>query len=64
MTPQRMAAATTHLWALVRTHLRARAYTHENDFAPVEPAAYADACVQLLSVEGAAWRGQIRDLLA
>jgi len=48
----------------MRTHLRARAYTHENDFAPVEPAAYAEACVQLLSAEGAPWRGQVRDLLA
>ncbi|MCG8276158.1 SDR family NAD(P)-dependent oxidoreductase [Stenotrophomonas sp. NLF4-10] len=48
----------------MRTHLRARAYTHENDFAPVEPAAYAEACVQLLSAGGAAWRGQVRDLLA
>ena len=48
----------------MRTHLRARAYTHEHDFAPVEPAAYADACVQLLAAEGAHWRGQIRDLLA
>ena len=48
----------------MRTHLRARAYTHETDFASVEPVAYAGACVELLAAEGVAWRGQVRDLLA
>ena len=48
----------------MRTGLRARAYTHEEDAAPVDPAGYADACVQLLSAAGAAWRGKVMDLTA
>ncbi|MGE8213546.1 MULTISPECIES: SDR family NAD(P)-dependent oxidoreductase [unclassified Stenotrophomonas] len=48
----------------MRTGLRARAYTHEEDAAPVDPAGYADACVQLLSAAGAVWRGKVMDLTA
>ncbi|WP_433851145.1 SDR family NAD(P)-dependent oxidoreductase [Stenotrophomonas nitritireducens] len=46
----------------MRTPLRARAFTHETDFAPVDPAACADACVQLLATEGASWRGKVMEL--
>jgi len=43
----------------MRTGLRAQAYVEENDRVAREPAAYADACVTLLSAAGAAHRGQI-----
>lgn len=46
----------------MRTGLRARAFTHEEDRASTEPAAYADACVQLLSAAGREWRGRVQDL--
>lgn len=45
----------------MRTALRARAYTHEEDLAPVDPAAYAHACVQLLSADGVRWRGTVME---
>lgn len=48
----------------MRTALRARAFTHEEDLAPVDPAAYADACVQLLTADGDGWRGRVMDLSA
>ena len=35
----------------MRTPLRARAFTHETDYVPVDPAACADACVQLLAAD-------------
>lgn len=43
----------------MRTPLRARAYVEETDRAAREPAAYAQACVHLLSAAGAAQRGQV-----
>ncbi|HEY0506054.1 MAG TPA: SDR family NAD(P)-dependent oxidoreductase [Lysobacter sp.] len=43
----------------MRTALRAKAYVEETDRAAVEPAAYAAACVTLLSPAGAAHRGQV-----
>lgn len=43
----------------MRTPLRAKAYVEETDRAAVEPAAYAPACVTLLSTAGAAHRGQV-----
>ncbi|HEX7990438.1 MAG TPA: SDR family NAD(P)-dependent oxidoreductase [Stenotrophomonas sp.] len=46
----------------MRTGLRARAYTHEEDAAPLDPASYAVACVQVLAASGAQWRGQVLDL--
>ena len=45
----------------MRTALRARAFVHGEDTAAVDPAAYAAACVTLLSADGAAWRGQVLD---
>lgn len=48
----------------MRTGLRARAYTHEEDSTPVDPASYADACAQLLAATGASWRGKVMDLTA
>ncbi|MGE8232156.1 MAG: SDR family NAD(P)-dependent oxidoreductase [Stenotrophomonas sp.] len=46
----------------MRTGLRARAFTHEEDAAPVDPANYAAACVQLLAASGTPWRGKVLDL--
>lgn len=46
----------------MRTGLRARAFTHEEDTAPVDPSGYAAACVGLLAADGAAWRGKVLDL--
>ncbi|HEY0335503.1 MAG TPA: SDR family NAD(P)-dependent oxidoreductase [Stenotrophomonas sp.] len=43
----------------MRTALRARAYTHEEDLEAVEPQRYAQACVSLLSAQGIAHRGTI-----
>jgi NAD(P)-dependent dehydrogenase (short-subunit alcohol dehydrogenase family) len=43
----------------MRTPLRAKAYVEEGDQAAVDPAAYAGACVTLLSPAGAAHRGRI-----
>jgi NAD(P)-dependent dehydrogenase (short-subunit alcohol dehydrogenase family) len=43
----------------MRTALRARAYVDENDRAARDPAAYGQACVTLLSADGAAHRGQV-----
>lgn len=48
----------------MRTALRARAYTHQEDFEAVDPADYAAACVTLLSPAGAAHRGRIWNPLA
>jgi NAD(P)-dependent dehydrogenase (short-subunit alcohol dehydrogenase family) len=43
----------------MRTSLRAKAYVEEGDRLARDPAAYAEACVTLLSPAGAAHRGQI-----
>ncbi|MGH8081759.1 MAG: SDR family NAD(P)-dependent oxidoreductase [Lysobacter sp.] len=43
----------------MRTPLRARAYVEENDRSAREPGAYAQACVSLLSTDGAVHRGQV-----
>ena len=43
----------------MRTDLRGRAYVAEDDRDARDPAAYADACVQLLSSAGAEHRGRI-----
>lgn len=43
----------------MRTPLRARAYVEAEDGRAVEPAAYADACVALLSERGRAHRGTV-----
>ena len=43
----------------MRTGLRAAAFVEEDDLIAREPAAYADACVTLLSSAGAAHRGQV-----
>jgi len=43
----------------MRTGLRARAFTHEEDAVAVDPSAYAAACVTLLSAGGAGWRGKV-----
>jgi len=43
----------------MRTALRARAYTHEEDRDAVEAQRYAGACVSLLGAEGAPRRGTI-----
>lgn len=48
----------------MRTGLRARAFTHEEDQVSADPAIYADACVTLLSSAGSAWRGRVQDLTA
>lgn len=48
----------------MRTALRARAFTHEEDLVPVDPAVYAAACVQLLGADGRQWRGKVMDLSA
>ena len=45
----------------MRTALRARAYVDREDHAADDPAAYARACVQLLSAAGNAHRGRIRE---
>ncbi len=45
----------------MRTALRARAFVHGEDAVAVDPAAYAAACVTLLSASGTAWRGQVLD---
>ncbi|WP_255323064.1 SDR family NAD(P)-dependent oxidoreductase [Lysobacter sp. K5869] len=43
----------------MRTPLRARAYVEESDRSARDPAAYAGACVTLLSAAGAAHRGAV-----
>ncbi|TWI09555.1 SDR family NAD(P)-dependent oxidoreductase [Aerolutibacter ruishenii] len=43
----------------MRTPLRSKAYVEENDRLARDPVAYADACVTLLSAEGAAHRGTV-----
>lgn len=43
----------------MRTALRARAYLHEDDREAVDPRDYAQACVQLLSAQGAEHRGAV-----
>ncbi|MFC7522092.1 SDR family NAD(P)-dependent oxidoreductase [Xanthomonas populi] len=43
----------------MRTALRARAFTHQQDSEAVDPARYASACVTLLSMAGAVHRGAI-----
>lgn len=43
----------------MRTALRAMAYVEESDRVAVDPACYAEACVTLLSPDGAAHRGQV-----
>ncbi|WOB49794.1 SDR family NAD(P)-dependent oxidoreductase [Xanthomonas hydrangeae] len=43
----------------MRTALRARAFTHQEDSEAVDPVRYASACVTLLSMAGAAHRGAI-----
>lgn len=48
----------------MRTGLRARAFTHEEDALAVDPANYAEACVQLLAAGGAPWRGRVLELPA
>lgn len=48
----------------MRTALRGRAYLAEEDNEARDPAAYADACVELLSPAGDAHRGQIWALTA
>lgn len=45
----------------MRTPLRAQAYVDGEDGLAADPAAYAQACVELLSADGAAWRGRIRE---
>ena len=44
----------------MRTNLRARAYQANADLQSRPAADYAAACVELLSVAGAAWRGKVR----
>jgi len=48
----------------MRTGLRARAYTHQEDFEAVDPARYADACVTLLAPAGSAYRGTVWEVSA
>ena len=48
----------------MRTNLRAKAYQANADLKARPAADYADACVELLSAAGAAWRGTIRDACA
>lgn len=43
----------------MRTALRARAYTHEEDREAVDAQRYAGPCVTLLGAAGVAWRGTI-----
>lgn len=43
----------------MRTALRARAFVEEDDRIAREPSVYADACVRLLSPDGAAHRGRV-----
>lgn len=43
----------------MRTALRARAFTHQEDSDAVDPARYASACITLLSMAGASHRGAI-----
>lgn len=43
----------------MRTSLRAKAYAEDSDRVSHDPAMYADACVALLSFEGAQHRGRI-----
>ena len=43
----------------MRTPLRAKAYVEEGDVLARDPALYADACVELLSIAGARHRGQV-----
>lgn len=44
----------------MRTGLRARAFTHQEDVDAVDPVTQAILCVELLAPAGHAWRGQIR----
>jgi len=46
----------------MRTPLRARAFSDDTDHLAISPDRCAQACVQLLSSEGATWRGKIRHL--
>jgi len=48
----------------MRTGLRAKAYVEENDGVARDPSAYADACVSLLSADGAPHRGQVWNVSA
>lgn len=48
----------------MRTPLRAQAYVEGEDGLAADPADYAQACVELLSADGAAWRGRIRERAA
>jgi len=50
--------------APMRTPLRARAFTEDTDFVPLPPEHCAVICVELLSVQGQRWRGQIRHMAA
>lgn len=43
----------------MRSPLRAKAYVEDGDAAAADPAAYAPACVMLLSAAGAAYRGRV-----
>ncbi|MCY7355272.1 MAG: SDR family NAD(P)-dependent oxidoreductase [Lysobacter sp.] len=43
----------------MRTALRSKAYVEDNDRQSHDPADYADACVTLLSAEGAPHRGEV-----
>ncbi|WP_046655991.1 SDR family NAD(P)-dependent oxidoreductase [Lysobacter capsici] len=43
----------------MRTPLRSRAYVEDSDRAARDPSAYAQACVNLLSADGAVHRGQV-----
>ena len=58
-----LATSTVRVSALqpgpMRTGLRARAYAEDEDQQARDPAAYADACVTLLSPAGAGHRGQV-----
>ncbi|CTP83886.1 short-chain dehydrogenase [Xanthomonas translucens pv. arrhenatheri] len=63
-----LAASTVRVAGLqpgpMRSALRARAYTHQEDLDAVDPAHYAAACVELLAPAGAAHRGAIWNPLA
>jgi short-subunit dehydrogenase len=63
-----LAASTVRVAGLqpgpMRSALRARAYTHQEDLDAVDPSHYAAACVELLAPAGAAHRGAIWNPLA
>jgi len=50
--------------APMRSPLRSRAFSDEADSLAVAPDNCAQVCVQLLSVEGATWRGKVRIISA